>query len=64
MNLLAAMPPEASVMGVYDGASRLAVDSVWLSKSGYVLFAEKHDYLYYEEDFPPDEAMPNIDRRN
>ena len=63
MHILASMPQDAEVKGVYDGVSRLDIKTAWPAQSGDVLLAGEDCYLYYEEDFPPEGEFPEIDRR-
>ena len=44
------MPPDAEVFGIYDGATRLEVSTLWLARSGTVVVADYGAVVYYDED--------------
>lgn len=59
---LGIMPPDARVMGLYDGAARLSVEYAYLARSGDVVLAEKGDPVYYDSDRPGDAPTEAQDR--
>jgi hypothetical protein len=63
--MLSALPADADVQLVFDGAVRSDVDTAWLTRSGVIALAPGGEYVSKDEDRTqdaPDAAtMPNID---
>lgn len=51
---LQAMPPDATVSYLWDGAPRSDANLVWLARSGTVIIADYGDVCYDLEDRPTD----------
>ena len=51
---LRAMPQDASVSYLWDGAPRSDANHVWLARTGQVILADFGDVCYDEEDRPAD----------
>ena len=54
MAKLAAMPEDAEVRSIWDGAARSKVSAVYLARSGTVMLAEAGDVVYGTEARPLD----------
>jgi hypothetical protein len=65
VSLLSALPADADVRLVFDGAVRSDVDAAWLTRSGVIALAPGGEYVSSDEDRTleaPDAAtMNNID---
>jgi hypothetical protein len=46
------MPWRAEVSVCYDGASRMSVERIWLSRNGRVAISDADEYVYNDEDRP------------
>ena len=51
---LSAFDPQLKVSIVFDGADRMNVEKVWLSRKGNVLLSDGNHFIYYNEDRPID----------
>lgn len=49
---LSALPQDANVGIIYDGANRIDLEIVWLSHKGDVVVSARDTFVYYEEDQP------------
>lgn len=60
IGILRLLPPEATVVRLYDGAARGEIDVVYLARSGKVIVAPFGEPAYDDEDRPttaPTEAQ-------
>lgn len=46
------MPINKEVRVLYDGASRMYIDRVWLNKRKEIIISNKYEVIYYDEDKP------------
>lgn len=52
IDALKALPPEARVMSLWDGAARSCVCVAYLAQSGAIVLADHGDVVYHNRDRP------------